>query len=1183
MAQEPCNFIVVQRIDGHFIYSASDLNNFIECRHLTQLESAVARGEQARPPEKDPMTLLIAQKGMEHEQRYLDGLIELGVAVEIFHAPSDQSMAALEDAERRTVAAMEHGAEHIYQATFFDGTFVGHADFLRRVDKPCARWSWSYEVIDTKLALTPKPYFLIQLCNYSEHLERLQGTPPEFGSIILGSGEERRFYLNDYLAYCRHVKAAFLESMQNGRDSYPLECAHCAICPWNMQCERQRDRDDHLSIVAGIRRDQIAKLETAGIATLAQLAQARDDQKPPKMPESTFAHLRAQAMQQHRHREAKRNGDGTQHFYSFRPRHNEASGFAKLPAPAPGDMFFDIEGDPLYRPDRGLEYLWGIYLPDEDQYKVFWATDPSQERSAFEQVVDFICERRKRYPNAHVYHYAPYEISTLKRLMGRFASREREVDDFLRQGVFVDLFHVVRQALWISQPSYSIKKLEAFYGFERETQVKGGDDSIVMFESWLVAREDAILEDIRAYNEDDCRSTYHLREWLRGVRDELNAILPEPIPWRPDPEVAAAEDSSRTELETALLDAVPAPDSLAQFRGWDESLRGRWLLGNLLQFHRREVKPEWWQYFDRCANPDDLQDMDDEALGGLSLRSDFAPYKDSESDRNLVYTYEFPAQEYRLPHNPHNPDTGKSAGEIIDIDRHSRLLKIKLAKAIDPASLRALIPTNPLPQNKKRAAMERIAQAFMDNALAKQWPATRDLLLSRKPQLRSGGSIQPSSVTKESVSNAIQSLDKSYLFIQGPPGSGKTTFGASAIVDLLQNGKRVGIAAHTHKAVHNLLRKVEQVAAERHFVFSGCHKESASTEGSAYEAYAAWPMVASSDDIKALTAETCRLAAGTTYAWADQSLVDQFDYIFIDEAGQVALADALICSIAAKNTVLLGDPLQLPQVTKGSHPIGADRSILEHLLGDYETVPKDRGLFLDVSYRLQPQICEFLSDAIYEGRLRNDPSTDLNLIDSPGLSGSGLVYTPVIHDGNGRRSDEEAERIRDEIEKLLGGTVTIKGDAPRPLTQSDILVVTPYNLQRVRIMELLEAAGYGDVRVGTVDKFQGQEAPAVLYSMATSSSQTLPRDAAFLFDKNRFNVAISRAQCLAVILCNPQLLDTKCRNPEQMAMVNLLCAYVERATKSATSLSPPSAEQLANGTHRQNEPQWIRRERLELS
>ena len=270
--------------------------------------------------------------------------------------------------------------------------------------------------------------------------------------------------------------------------------------------------------------------------------------------------------------------------------------------------------------------------------------------------------------------------------------------------------------------------------------------------------------------------------------------------------------------------------------------------------------------------------------------------------------------------------------------------------------------------------------------------------------------------------------------------------------------------------------------------------------------------------------------------------------LVIDEAGQLALGDALACATAARNVVLLGDPLQLAQVSQGSHPICSGASVLEHLLGEEHTVPPDRGVFLDVSYRMHPAICGFISHAVYDGRLTAAASTARHRVSAPGpLAGAGLRYLPVAHTGNGRESGEEAERIADAVAELLRGEVTPPAGPPRPLRAADILIVTPYNAQRRRIAQTLAQRGLPPLAVGTVDKFQGQEAAVVFYSMATSSSDDLPRDLSFLFEKNRFNVAVSRAQALAVLVSSPRLLEVRCTTPAEMELASLLCAYVERS------------------------------------
>lgn len=1140
----------MQSIEGRYVYSASDLNNYLECEHLTELERLVALGERRRP-KQDASSELIARKGAEHEANHYQRLkARHGDDITAFPERTENTIAGMQLAEAATVAAMERGAKIIYQATFFDGTFLGRADFLRRIEKPSARWAWSYEVVDTKLALNPKPYYLIQLCNYSEHLARIQGCAPEYGYIVLGSGAERKFRIDDYAAYYRHLKKSFLGHVDLLAGTYPLVCSYCESCRWSEVCEKRRDDDDHLSIVAWMRRDQIAKLEGTGITTLAQLAGAAADARPRGMSQTSFDNLRAQARLQHRQRRAfAENAPGKRHFFEFR-NYDPGTGFAKLPEPATGDVFFDMEGDPLYRPDRGLEYLFGVYLPDENEYTGFWARTAAEERAAFETFMDFICARLAQYPEMHVYHYAPYETTALKKLMGYFASRERELDEFLRRGIFVDLYGVVRQGIRISQPSYSIKKLEAFYEMKRHTITQRGDDSIVMFESWLATGDDNLLEDIERYNEDDCRSTHLLRDWLVERRDELNLTLTEPLPWWTAPESKPPQDDAeRSDLERRLLDGLPAPDSLEALRGSEDSVRARWLLGNLLQYHRRENKPGWWQYYERRENPEQLEEHDHEAIGGLRYRDDVASYL-RPGEKTPVYTYEYPAQDHNLKTNkPMDPDSGKGAGEIVRLDDAERLIELKLNSKIQPQALRALIPGTPISNNAQRKALETVAGAYVTGDLAARFPATNDLLLARNPRLNGyepGSKIQPDVVNAAAVSTRITALDNSYLFIQGPPGTGKTTHGASCIVDLIAAGKRVGILANSHKAIHHLLKKVELEATRRNITFCGFHKET-STEGSPYVSPLDTPMIASTPDLSTFVDSQCQLASGTTYAWTHESLVGKFDYLFVDEAGQIALADALGSSLAAKNVVLLGDPLQLAQVSQGSHPIGTELSILEHLLGNDVTVPENRGIFLDVSYRLPATICNFISGAVYDGRLHSEDNTKLSNVDSAGLLGVGLRYVPVEHSGNRRKSIEEAESIASQVTTLLEGTVTLGSASPRRIVHSDILVVSPYNAQRKLITETLTAHGHSAVRVGTVDKFQGQEAPVVFYSMATSSGDDLPRDLEFLFEKNRLNVAISRAQCLSVLVASKRLLEVRCRQPEQMALANLLCSYAESA------------------------------------
>jgi predicted RecB family nuclease len=1146
----------VQRVDGGFIYSASDLNNDLECRRLTWLEYQLSVGLLGRP-EQGAAAGLIANKGAAHEARYRDALLaEHGDRMVMFEPRVASTLDAYRAADAQTLTAMASGAPVIYQATFFDGTFLGRTDFLRRVETPSARWAWSYEVIDTKLALQPKAYFILQLCNYSEHVERLQGTAPAHAHLVLGSGIEEPIRIADYAAYYRHQKQQFLARIAHPADTYPVEIAHCTICRWADLCEAKREADDYLGIVAGMRADQIERLNASGIATIGALSAATPEQRPHGMIETSYEKLRAQATLQHKQRTAIRaNVDGApRHFYELL-EHDPECGFEMLPRPDDGDVYFDMEGDPLYTPERGLEYLFGVYLAKENAYRPFWALDIAKERGAFEAFIDFIVERRKHYPNLHVYHYAQYETVALRRLMGEFGSREAELDTLLRGQVFVDLFAVVRQAIRISQPSYSIKKLEPFYGMVRTTDVKRGDDSIVNFERWLNNNDQSILDDIEKYNQDDCYSTWLLHEWLLTLRLERGQQAQRELPWREAPAPTPLDEPTPADdLAARLLAGLPDFRFASELLDAAEDVRARWLLAHLLQYHRREAKPAYWKLFDRYDNVDRLAEFDNEAIGDMTWCADVAPFKLSARDQNLVYTFNFPDQTHKLSRgDAHSPHAKKRIGEIVRIDDERNRIQVKLAKAVAPVTVKALIPGGPLNTNVQRDALNRFALAYENGTIATRYPAAWDLLLRRLPRLTGRSPhavIQPDAVTAPAVAELVHALDGSYLFIQGPPGSGKTTLGGEVLVMLLAAGKRVGIVSRSHSAIHHLLHDVEKVARARGVTFAGLYRET--NDDSAYVSPLERPMIVNTTEIDDFVARPHDLAGGTSWLFAREELAQKYDVLFIEEAGTIALGDAIACAMAAKNVVLLGDPLQLAQVSQGSHPIGTGPSVLEHLLGDHDTVPPDRGVFLDVSYRMHPEICSFISRTVYEGRLHSAAEAAHNRVSAGSLTGSGLRFVPVVHRGNGRASIEEAERIADAIAELLRGAVTVGIKPMRKLEAADILVVTPYNAQRHRIDRTLAERGLPPIAAGTVDKFQGQQAPVVFYSMATSSAADLPRDMSFLFEKNRFNVAISRAQCLSVLVCSPELLEVRCATLQEMRLASLLCAFVEHAT------APPS-------------------------
>ena len=1161
----------MQLVDGKPYYSASDLNNYLECAHLTALDlQAVLRGE--RPPSPRTGTPdIIARKGEDHERRYLAALKSDGVLVAELPDKSEPTVKAFLAAEVATLAAMVEGAPVIYQGAFFDGQFIGRSDFLLRVDRPSARWAHSYEVLDCKLALHTKPYFLLQLCHYSEQIERLQGSAPEFMHVLLGNGEKQQFRVSDYSAYYRQLKKSFLRDVEAPSGStYPVPTDHCEVCRWDNVCDAKRRADDHLRLVASMRNDQVVRFHERGVMSVAQLAAASPDRRPRTTGVETFERLRRQAQLQLHQRETG------QHKYELLD-HAAWIGFGSMPEPAVGDVFFDMEGDPLFDIGTGLEYLFGCWLPDDEQhFKAFWGLDRAREKRAFEDFIDFIVARRLKYPSMHVYHYATYEKTALQKLSQRHATHEDLVDELLRAEVFVDLFAVVRQTMMISQESYSIKKLEPFYKFERTVDLRRGDDSIVMFEQWLAEPTDrGILNQIAQYNKDDCRSTFELREWLRERRAEAEGLFGRPMPFREvkrpgapchDSTVEGCKDCEKrakvereiaqtSATQTALLAAIAkTPETREDLREMSEDSRVRYLLANLIAYHRREDKPILWQYFDRCQNPDELIESDKECLGGLVLDETVAPFKYNR-DQNYTWTYRFPDQQYDLTKGTlMDPESRAKVGHLSgEIDEDNNVVRINLTREFQskPRAVTALIPLEQVEAGVQKDALRELGERYLEGSLRQG--ALMDILTAAAPRLTdraTGSVVQPPKVTAEALYDVISRLDSSLLFIQGPPGTGKSTKASAVIARLLKEHKRVGVMSNSHKAVHNLNRKIEDAATRLSVQFRGVHKASKQNKSSPYRSTTGH--IDSSFEPIVLAESVYSFVSGTSWLFASAAMEDQLDYLFVDEAGQISLADAVAVARSARNIVLIGDPLQLAQVSQGTHPIGVGGSVLQHLLGDHETIPDTKGIFLNESYRLHPTICEFISAALYEGRLDPGPDTVHHKIGNFPEYGNGLHYFPVDHTGNSRESPEEAARVSDIVAELIGAEVVEvvdKQPITRPARTDDILVVSPYNAQRRLIRRLLQERGLPDVQVGTVDKFQGQEAFAVIYSMATSSERDAPRGLGFLLDKNRFNVAISRCKALPIVICSNALVESRCDNVSDMGLVSLLCSYQQSAIK----------------------------------
>lgn len=1125
--------------------TATDLAGHLNCRHLTALDLAVATGALEKPRHWDPLLEILRERGQQHEQAFVDHLRGQGLSVVTI-----DGVEVTDDAASQTVQAMAAGQDIVVQAALTHESWSGRADILRKIAKPSQFGPWSYEVIDTKLARETKGGTVLQLCLYADLLDQVQGVAPDYVYVVApwSDFQPLKFRYADYAAYFRQAKKAIETATETQPLTvYPDPKAHCDICRWQERCEKRRRADDHLCLVAGIAKTQITELQAQGISTTAALAAMPLplSWKPERGAPLSYEKAREQARIQI---ESRETGILLHELLPISPE----SGLRKLPAPSPGDIFFDLEGDPFVG-EHGLEYLFGWQYPAEDGtlvYQAIWAFNRAGEKQAFEQFMDFVSARRKEYPDMHIYHYAAYEEGALKRLMGRYATRGEELDNLLRGKVFVDLYSVVRNAIRAGVESYSIKKLEPLYGYKRVTNLHDANIALASVQAGLELGDTPSISDedraaVESYNRDDCASTAALRDWLEEQRATLMAKgedVSRPAPGQDGP---SEELTERQRAIAALIERLTADAPVDPEERSDEQ-QARWALAYLLDWHRREEKATWWEYF-RLSSLTANELIDERAaLAHLTLVDTVARTKTGIP----THRYRFAQQDTDLRGDEDlRAAGGEKIGKAVTVSTDERTIDIKKSKATADSHPDAVFTHTHIPTTAQADALFRLGEYVADHGITGDGPyrASRALLLRKPPPLAGEALREPAETALEAALRFAPQLGPGVLPIQGPPGTGKSYTGARMICALVRAGKKVGITANSHKVIRNLIDKVLEAAEEMDVDLCCIQKPKA--EDIEPDKDRLKFTKDNSGIFTALGSGRCQVAGATHFLWAREDAHDTLDVLVVDEAAQMALANTVAVAQCAQTLILLGDPQQLDQPTQGTHPDGTGVSSLEHLLNGAHTIPADRGLFLERTFRLHEEICAFHSELFYDDKLFAQDGCDQQTISADGpITGHGLRYLPVAHTGNQSASIEEADAVARLVETILQGNTrwTDRAGNTKALTLGDIVTITPYNAQVFEIQQRLPGA-----RVGTVDKFQGQEAPIAIYSMATSSYADAPRGMEFLYSANRFNVAISRAQCLAILVASPAIFEAECRTPRQMQLANAFCRYLEIAAKIA--------------------------------
>ncbi len=1118
--------------------SASDLVNFLGCKHLTELDRKVIFGELEKPSWSNPAVAILHKKGLDHEAAFLEHLKNQKL-----------SIADLSDSHSidSTKDAMIQGFDVIYQAPLQKENWFGIADFLIRIKGESDLGNYHYQVQDTKLSRETKAATVIQLCLYNQIIEELQGTISKEMVVVKPDPQNQfgfdTFRFTEFQSYFNLVKAQFEKVIYNDPEiTYPLPVSRCEICRWWKDCNAQWHEDDHLSLIAGIRSTHLTELERQEYGSLKEYAEDENPtrQIPEKGSETSYRRLHGQAKIQLKGRETKKPEFK---LLAIEPHR----GLNRLPEPSLGDLYFDIEGDHFYE-NGGLEYLLGWVFRQSNgsfSYSMRWGLNRRDERKAFEEFIEILMDQWNRYPDFHIYHFAPYEPAALKRLASRHASKEVEVDQLLRAERFIDLHAVIKESLQASVESYSLKQVEIFSDYSRKVD---------LFKAAAARRKIGLALDLKSphqidksdfvlvedYNRDDCLATEGIHRWLESVFQEAfqNGLsLTRPELKTGDASDSVSEMDERAQkLFNDLIKDLPENEE-----EWNEVHQAKRLLANLINYFRRESRSKYWEYF-RLHELDEIEMLEERhGLSFLEFQSEFKPKRG-----NPIHRYRFPIQEVSItpPEKGVEEVLGNVIGEVVAISPEHGWVELKKTRNSVDIHPRAIHTGKPIATGILANSLHAFAESVIQFGLEDQdiMAAAKDLLLKNPPRLKGNMSFLPleGETMENRATRVALNLDYSILPIQGPPGTGKTHIGASMIVNLVQEGKRIGVTAVSHEVIRNLLKKTIEIGEKKGKKIIAVHKTSDESEGLPEGLE---EISSNSEALEALG--NGKIVGGTSWLWAREEAEGVLDYLFVDEAGQMSLSNVISCSRATSNIILLGDPQQLEQPQQGAHPEAADVSALNHLLDSSKTMPESKGLFLDTTWRLPKSISTFTSELFYEDRLFSKPDTEFQEImgDNP-FSGSGLYYVPAVHEGNQNRSKEEIEIIDRLVLGLTSSNLKWKNSDKKecPIGIQDILIVAPYNAQVSGLINKIP-----DARIGTVDKFQGKQAPIVIYSMTSSSPEDAPRGMAFLYDPHRLNVATSRAQCISIIVGSPTLFKPDCHSVDQMRWANGLCRYKEMA------------------------------------
>ena len=1160
---------------------------------------------------KDELRALRSQLGNRHEEAWIKRLVALGVGVfEVGRTGND------EEREERTRSAMREGVEAVHGGRISHGRWVGEPDLLFRKDVirrltghavVDSAVGHRYEAADVKLSGDLAITALLQVALYAELIDAIQGIEvtdrrDHQMHFFLGAadGEQdgmfgaagpkglRSLSVAAYGAYTRRhmrrVEAAW-DSDGAPLPKEPEPVRYCDRCSWERNCDAVWRENRDLILLSGLRKDERRALRVGGISTVGQLAVAGDAAEPAIPVKDRREHLMRQADLQ------EKSLDLPEPLSELRPptrgvfeREEVRRGFAALPKPARFNIYMDFERYDFHeREEGGLEsktVLAGFVVNGLDllatsgRYEHALAETTAEEGKLFDTLVSQLtvaAEQAERDgviqagDQILVFHFSPQEPSSFRRLAAEYGIGH----DLLVRLQWVDLRDITIRVATIGVERYSLKEIEHITKFTRKVPLKEVKLPAISYFRYLTATDPAeklgYLSTLRDYNDDDCRSLVALQAWLESIRTAYGQQFPDadwgPLP-RPSKPKKTSEKSLKLQADYAALKlrlqtAEAAHRSRLEACEEEDTVSAEWhrWCADLTGFYARERLAAFMDRMQKYQAPGHSLHDEPKAIGHLK--------------RETEGFYSFPQQLVTLePEDKVEAIVGTTIieGKITALDRAACKVWLDWGDCQMEEHPTSIIEADTFMYTGPEEAMADFSEQALEGPEAVP-SITRRLLYRESPACLSAIDAALSG-SDRGLKAAMEIQMGDVLVVQGPPGTGKSHLAGRIMNNLVRRGQSVAVTTQSHAAYQIPIRE------------AGLSPQQVRI---AQEKNVMWKKLSGEKLGEWIRDQTGAVSGGTRYTFSHPALVGAFDVLIVDEAGQYSMADLVGISRCARKIILLGDPQQLPMVTQAHHPVGPSGiSAMSHWLGDdVQTVPPADGVFLERTYRLHPGIADFIGDTFYEGRLTaatlDQQRQSVLLRGDTGVL-PPLLFLSVDHDREGAWSIEEAEAIANFIHSLVTrGRITRrdgtedgftsaaqeKGADPLRAGKPDILVITPYSAQAERIeFALGERMKRPDgidlrpyVRIQTVDKAQGDEAHVAIYSMTRASVQGARHGADFVLSANRFNVAVSRARALAVVVASPKLLDEVPTNLKHVKSLNPFAAFLERAVVDSSNFN----------------------------